>query len=130
MEPCRADKHIARPTRLKLLNEALRKIKALFLTEEGFLTGGNWLFLAWFDFVAAKVFLGFGEDDVLAQFLTVFLERQLLRGILSVFAGVVNALTGLFAHESDKFALFILFRHICYSLPEKCQSVNTLAAFS
>jgi len=84
------------------------------------------LLLARFDLVPTQVFLGLGKDNMLAQLLTVFLERQLLRCILSILAGVVYALTRLFAHESNEFALFILLSHIRYSLPEKSSSVNTL----
>ena len=57
--------------------------------------------LLWLDFVAAKVLLGLYEKHVLAQLRAVFAQGKLLSGVLSVLAGVINALTRLFTHESD-----------------------------
>ena len=59
------------------------------------------LVLAGFDFVTAKVFLGLGEDNVLAQLWAVLLQTQLLSRVHCVLAGVVYALTRLFTHEPD-----------------------------
>ncbi len=53
-----------------------------------------------FYFVAAEVFLGFSKNNVLAKFLAVFTEAQLLRSVHSVLACIVYALTRLFTHES------------------------------
>lgn len=67
--------------------------------------------LSLWGFVAAKVFLGLSEYDVFAQTWAVLSETQLVGGVLRVLSGVINALTGFFAHEPDDFALVALFGH-------------------
>jgi len=56
------------------------------------------LVLTWLNFVATKVLLGLYERYVLAKLRTVLAQAKLLRGVLSVFACVINALARLFAY--------------------------------
>ena len=51
------------------------------------------LALLLFDFVAAEVFLGLGEDDVLAKNRIVFPEAKLIWGVHGILFGVILANT-------------------------------------
>jgi len=67
--------------------------------------------LTLWSFVAAEVFLGLGEDNVLSELLAVLLKRQLFRSVHCVFAGVINALARLFADQTNNFALIASLSH-------------------
>ena len=66
----------------------------------GVLLGFGRLAFLFFDFVAAEVFLGFGENNVFAQDWVVLPESQFIRGIHGIFLGVILANTGLFGDET------------------------------
>lgn len=93
------------------------------------------LYLALWSFVAAQVLLGLSEDHVFAELLAVLAQAELLRGVLKILGGVVNALTRFFAYQTDNLALFaffshkLLFRYLLYNqflsiLTDKPQIVN------
>ena len=78
-----------------------------------------------FDFVTSKIFLGFSESDVLSENWIVFLKRKLVRGVHSIFLGIILTNPRLFRDEANEFALsIILLCHIAkyfitYSLKSK-----------
>jgi len=69
------------------------------------------LVFALFNFVAAKVLLGFNVQSVFTSNWVVLLQRDLLSGVLSILGSVIRTVTSEFAHESDEFALGVLFCH-------------------
>ena len=116
MEPRRTHQHPPRPLRLSRTTKKRPSLRAFRFEQFK-------LFL-WFDFVAAEVFLCFGENNVLAQFFAVFAEAQLFRSVHGVLAGVIYALAGLFTHETNQFALFVLLCHIPYILTDTYRFVK------
>lgn len=74
------------------------------------------LALAWFDFVAAEVFLGFGVGCVLACHRVVFSECQfalsLCSAVLGVDRGVVRAVTAQITDQTNQLSLRILLCHL------------------
>lgn len=69
------------------------------------------LALLLFHFVAAEVFLGLGENDMLAQNRVVFAETELVWGVHGVLLGVVSTNTRFLRNEADEFTLGITFCH-------------------
>lgn len=67
-----------------------------------------------FDFVAAEVFLGLGENDVLAKNRIVFPEAELVWGVHRIFLGVILTNTGLLRNQTDELALSIIF--LCHNI--------------
>ena len=61
---------------------------------------------------------------MLAEFFAVLAETQLFRSVHRILRCVVYALTRLFTHESDQFALFTFFCHICNILTKLLVFVN------
>ena len=59
-------------------------------------SGENGLALLFLDFVAAEVFLGLGEHDVLAQNRVVFAQAEFVGGVHGIFLGVIRTNTGFF----------------------------------
>jgi len=57
--------------------------------------------LLWLYFVAAKIFLGLDEYDMLAQLGAVLAECKLFRGVHGVLGSIIDTLTRLLAHEAD-----------------------------
>lgn len=54
------------------------------------------LALLFLDFVAAEVFLGLGEHDMLAQNRVVFAQAEFVGGVHGIFLGVIRTNTGFF----------------------------------
>ena len=66
-----------------------------------------------FHFVAAEIFLGFGEDNVFAENGVVFLEAEFVRSVHGVFLRVICTNARFLGNETNEFALgVILFCHI------------------
>ena len=59
-------------------------------------SGESGLALLLLDFVAAEVFLGLGEHDVLAQNWVVFAQTEFVGGVHGIFLGVIRTNTGFF----------------------------------
>lgn len=67
-----------------------------------------------FDFVATEVFLGFGEDNVLAKNRIVFPEAELVRGIHRIFLGIILTNPGFLRDQTDELAFSIIF--LCHNI--------------
>lgn len=72
------------------------------------------LTLLFFDFVAAEILFGLGENDVLAKNWVVLLEAELVWGIHRVLLGIIGTNARLFRDEANEFALSITF--LCHNL--------------
>lgn len=72
------------------------------------------LALLLFDFVAAKILFGLGEDNVLAQNGIVFAEAELVRSVHGILFGVILANTGLFRNQANELAFSITF--LCHNI--------------
>ena len=59
------------------------------------------LALLFFDFVAAEVFLGLGEANMLAQDWIVFFKRELVWGVHGIFLGIIRTNPGLLRDETN-----------------------------
>lgn len=81
-----------------------------------------------FDFVAAEVFLGFGEDNVFAKNRIVFPEAELVWGVHRIFLGVILTNPGFLRNQTDELALSIIF--LCHNIlyfsttPQDCKQGN------
>ena len=80
-----------------------------------------------FDFVAAEVLLGLGENDVLAEDGVVFAKRKLVRSIHGVFLGVVLTNAGFFGNETDELALGVTF--LCHNVAIVAQIALSVNCF-
>ena len=72
---------------------------------------GSVIALAFGGFVAAEVFLGFGEDHVLAELGAVLLQAELVRGVHGIFGRVINALSGFLGDHTNDLTLVAFFCH-------------------
>ena len=72
------------------------------------------LTLLFFDFVAAEVFLGLGENDVLAQDGVVFFKTELVWGVHRVFLGVILTNARFLRDQTNEFALSIIL--LCHNI--------------
>src|SRR5690349_4374597 len=88
-----------------ILRRSLKAKKCLLLYRHNQL-------LAFWSFVAAKVFLGFNKQNVLAELLAVLAKLELFGSVHAVFARVVDTLARLFADQTNNFALIAFFSHV------------------
>ena len=90
-----------------------------------------YLALFLFNFVAAEVLLGLGEDNVLAQDWIVLAKAELVWRIHRVLLGVVETNAGFFGNQTNKLALSIIFLcHIGVILSHLNVFVKYLRAFA
>lgn len=72
------------------------------------------LALLFLDFVAAEIFLGLGEDNMLSEDWIILSQAELIWSIHRILLGVILTNTGFLGNQTNEFALSIIL--LCHNI--------------